>query len=95
MGDYFTIVAIIKKRGTATKVEYAYVPQQWVKNEFVFWPPNNSLTLRDDPSSVPKPEWKKFKCKIKKNFIVGKEEAELWEEEYLNASCTESEETYV
>lgn len=68
MGDYFTIVAIIKKRGTATKVEYAYVPQQWVKNGFVFWPPNNSLTLRDDPSSVPKPEWKKFKCKIKKKL---------------------------
>jgi len=93
MEAYFKIVAIIKKRGTATKVEYAYVPHQWVKDGFVFWPPNNCSTLRDDPSSAPELEWKKFKCKVKKDFIVGKEEAELWEEEYLNASCTESEET--
>lgn len=95
MRDHFTIVAIITKRGTATKIEYSYVPHQWVQKEFVFWPPNNCLTLRNDPSSAPKPEWKKFKCKVKKDFIVGKEEAELWEEEYVNASSTESEETYV
>ncbi|XP_011870336.1 PREDICTED: uncharacterized protein LOC105563382 [Vollenhovia emeryi] len=80
------------KKSTTTKVKYSYVPHQWVKNGFVFWSPKNCLTLRNDPSSAPEPEWKKFKCKIKKDFIVGKEEAELWEEEYLNASCTESEE---
>ncbi len=95
MGDYFKIVAIIRNRGIATKMEYAYVPHQWVKDGFVFWPSKNSLTLRNDSSSAPEPEWKKYKCKVKKDFIIGKEEAELWEEEYLNASCTESEETYV
>lgn len=95
MENHFKIVAIITKRGTAIKVKYAYVPHQWVKNGFVFWPPNNCLALRDDPSSAPESYWKKYKCKIKKDLIVGKEEAELWEEEFLNASCTESEETYV
>jgi len=91
MTNYFKIVAILQKRGHKTKIEYAYVPHQWEDNGILSWPPNNCLSLRNDASSIPMKDWTSYKCKVKKSCILEREEAELWEDEYINASSTEAE----
>ncbi|XP_018377394.1 PREDICTED: uncharacterized protein LOC108770344, partial [Trachymyrmex cornetzi] len=90
---HFKIVAILKKRGSSAILEYSYVPYQWEKDGILYWPKRNILSLRKDPTSMYESDWEQYKCKVKKDNIVGIDEAELWEEEYVNASCTESEET--
>lgn len=91
MGDYFKIVAILKNRKNRSIIEYAFVPHKWESNCTLFWPKRNVSSLRVDASSVPEDDWLKYKCKVKKS-CTGLEEAELWEEEYVNASNTEAEE---
>lgn len=51
----------------------------------------NALSLREDQYSLPGNDWQQYKCKVKLDKISGIEEAQLWEEEYLNASNTEAE----
>jgi len=36
-------------------------------------------------------DWTPYKYKVKKSCILEKEEAELWEDEYINTSSTEAE----
>lgn len=90
---HFKIVAIIRKRGNSTVLEYSYVPFQWEKDGYLYWPKKNAVSLRKDPMSTFESNWDRYRCKVKKDNIRCLEEAELWEEEYLNVSCTESEET--
>ncbi|XP_018394258.1 PREDICTED: zinc finger protein 91 [Cyphomyrmex costatus] len=81
-GGHFKIVAILKKRGSSIILEYSYVPYQWEKDGILYWPKRNILSLRKDPTSTYESDWEQYKCKVKKDNIVGIDEAELWEEEY-------------
>jgi len=79
MEDYFKIVAVIKKR----RIEYSYVPHKWEVRNILKWPQCNLRNLRTDPSSTPEDDWKPYPCKVKKTHIMGLEEAELWEQEFV------------
>ncbi|KAG5866773.1 hypothetical protein JTB14_015881 [Gonioctena quinquepunctata] len=48
---------------------------------------------REDVESEPGKDWQQFRCKVKKTNIIGLEEAELWEEQYVNASGTDAEDS--
>ena len=88
--DYFKIVAVLKKRGSSSSLDYSYVPHKWEENGILYWPNNNLTSLRNDASTKPQIDWKQYKCKVKKSQIFGLEEAQLWEEEYV-ASGTDAE----
>lgn len=92
--DTFKIVAVLKRRGNSSTVEYSYVPHNWEQNETLYWPQNNLTSLRADPSTTPLEDWKTYKCKVKKKNICGIEEAELWEGEYVSCG-TDVEDRYV
>nr|CAH7767571.1 unnamed protein product [Callosobruchus chinensis] len=62
-----------------------FVPHQWESEGMLYWPLSNLNLLRKDACSEPdKSSWRTYKCKVKKEKIVGLEEAELWEEEFVN-----------
>lgn len=82
-----------KKKGNSTIVEYAYVPQLWENNGVLLWPKTNVKQERKNAFSKPQSNWSVFKAKIKKSGIIGLEEAELWEDEFVNCSNTDAEDT--
>lgn len=84
--DYFKIVAVLKKRaGGVSSVSYSFIPHKWESEGNLFWPQSNLSKLRSDPTTEPQSDWKIYKCKVKKTNIIGLEEAELWEEEFVNS----------
>ena len=56
----------------------------WEQNGMVYWPPDELQYLRDDPSSIPQPNWTQFRCKVKMDNINGLDEAQLWEDEFIS-----------
>nr|CAI5838922.1 unnamed protein product [Callosobruchus analis] len=78
--DYFKIVAVIKKK----RVEYTYVPHKWEDQNILYWPPTNLSALRTNPSTEPCSDWRPYPCKVKKTHIYGLQEAELWEQQFVD-----------
>ncbi|KAF5308690.1 hypothetical protein FQR65_LT18003 [Abscondita terminalis] len=90
---YYKIVAVLKRRKTTTVMEYSYIPHKWESDGVLKWPKKSILHLQDDLESIPQVDCDTYNCKVKKDLIFGLPEAQLWEEEYVNASNTEAEES--
>lgn len=91
MSGTFKIVAFINKKGKSSKMQYAYVPSSWEKDEIIYWPKSGLNNERKNPDSVPAKDWFQYKGKVKKSDIFGLDEAILWEEEYLQCPNTDAE----
>nr|CAH7767096.1 unnamed protein product [Callosobruchus chinensis] len=74
----------------------SFVPHQWESEGILYWPLSNLNLLRKEACSAPdKSSWRTYKCKVKKENIVGLEEAELWEEEFVNVGTDAENSTIV
>ena len=91
------IIAILQMKFSRKQLSFCAVPSSWLvdNDSSVFWPPNQQESLRKNLLSIPGDGWKKYKCILKKNYILIFDEALLWEQEYINATDTEAEEMYV
>lgn len=52
------------RKSKRSKPSLTVVPESWLENESVYWPPNNFVLLAKDETSTPdKQTWKKQNCK--------------------------------
>lgn len=87
----FKIVVFTKTSGAQKLKYYAFVPEKWESNGFVYWPLHLQDKLRRDPTSVPDTaKWTKYKALVKETNIKTLDDALLYEEHYVQADGTDT-----
>ena len=67
--EHFKIVVIMKKKGSATILEYSYGHTSGKRMESFI--DRKEISLQKDPTSIYESDWERYKCKVKKDNIVG------------------------
>lgn len=61
----WSIVQIKERKGKRSVKSIEVVPEGWIKNGFLYWPPKNQKTLqKEEFSKIDLDQWTPYECKV-------------------------------